>query len=321
MSDTGFAAGVEPFADLFKLDAVGDNRFRNRYHESNLNGRGHAFGGQLLAQALVAAARTAGDRIPTAMQLLFLRGADTRRPIDFQVIPFRDGRRFANRHVQGLQGEDIVVNAHLSFQAEQTPGWTHDLPPVHAPSPDTLLSMTQLNQLHRERLAAMNYHLYERPCLELKLIDAEHHLFNRIESGRVRWWIRLKQSLPADPLMHSAAIAYLSDWWTSSTVVAPHLPIAGARDRVYLASMNHSLWLHRPAAADDWLLFVTESPHSSGGRGLSVGRIYDRNGRIIASLAQECSIGERAADKPADSPLTAAARISTPLDHSLEEKQ
>ncbi len=302
MGDTASVACGEQLADLFELEALDDLRFRNRRHEGNLNGRGHAFGGQLLGQTLTAAARTAAGRIPTALQLLFVRGAETRRPIDFLVTPFRDGRRFSNRHVQAVQGDDTVVDANISFQAAQSAGWTHDLPPVQAPSPDTLLSMTQLNERYRERLSALNYLLYERPCLELKLIDAERHLFDRIDSGRVRWWVKLKHKLPADPLIHAAAIAYLSDWWTSSTVLAPHLPIVGARDRVYLASMNHSLWLHRQTAADDWLLFVTESPHSSAGRGLSLGRIYDRDGLIVASLAQECSIGERAADVPADSP-------------------
>ncbi len=275
---------------LFRLEPSGPGRFRNRVHDGNLNGRGRVFGGQMIAQALVAAAHTVDRRVPTCLQLLFLKGADIRQPIDYTVTPLQDGKRFSSRHVRGTQGEAAVIDAHVSFQVSGQEGWIHETPAEAAPPPESLLSMTELDRLHRQRLEDIGYTLFERPCFEFKLADADRFLFEPHPSPRQRWWIRLKRKLPEEPILHAAALAYLSDWWTNAPIVTPHQAIAGARDHIYLASLNHSLWLHRFAPVDGWLLFVVESPYAGSGRGLAVGQIYNGTSQMIASVAQECTI-------------------------------
>lgn len=285
---------------LFELDELAPLQFRNRRHEGNLNGRGHAFGGQLLGQALVAASRTVTNRVPTSLQLQFLKGTDVQQPIDYDVTSFHDGRRFSNRQVHGRQGSSATIEAQISFQIPQVSSWEHSAPmTIRAPTPESLPSFSELNTIHRERLAQLDYALFERPCVEFKLMDADQHLFKPNENPTMNWWIKLRQRLPGDPLIHAAALAYLSDWWISSTVLTAHLPIVGTLDRVYLASLNHSLWLHAPVVADDWLLFVTQSPHAGFGMGLSTGNIYDRAGRLVASVAQQSSAMARPASTPA----------------------
>lgn len=287
--------------DLLALDALGNGHYRSRLHDGNLGGRGRAFGGQLIGQALMAAAATAPGRIPTSLQLCFMRGTTLDRPVIYEVGALQDGKRYASRHVYGRQGDDGVIDAHLSFQVPTAGQWNHQLPPASSvPPPESLLSMIDLDALHRERLAAVDYTLFERPCLELRLIDPDQFLFRCGDAPRQRWWMRLRCALPDDPLLHMAALAYVSDWWINTASLAPYLPIVGARDRVYLASLNHALWLHRPVRMDDWLLFDTESPYAGSERALTTARVYDRAGRLVASIAQECMAGERItpADKP-----------------------
>lgn len=291
---------VSELVALFELDELAALQFRNRQHEGNLNGRGHAFGGQLLGQALMAASLTVAGRVPTSLQLQFLKGTDIQQPIDYHVTALQDGRRFSNRQVHGRQGSGPTIEAQISFQTPQANSWEHSVPAgICAPPPESLPTFTELNTIHRERLAALDYALFERPCVEFKLIDADQHLFKPNESPSMNWWIRLRHRLPGDPLIHAATLAYLSDWWISSTVLTAHMPIVGTRDRVYLASLNHSLWLHGPVVADDWLLFMTQSPHAGSGMGLSTGNIYDRAGRLVASVAQQSSAMERPAAFPA----------------------
>src|SRR3546814_471354 len=178
--------------------------------------------------------------VPTSLQLQFLKGTDVQQPIDYDVTSFHDGRRFSNRQVHGRQGSSATIEAQISFQILQVSSWEHSAPmTIRAPTPESLPSFSELNTIHRERLAQLDYALFERPCVEFKLMDADQHLFKPNENPTMNWWIKLRQRLPGDPLIHAEALAYLSDWWISSTVLTAHLPIVGTLDRVYLASLNH----------------------------------------------------------------------------------
>jgi acyl-CoA thioesterase-2 len=297
-------ASQEHLRDLLNLEQCSANHFRSCQNERNLNGRGHVFGGQMLAQAMMAGALTAEGREACALQLTFLRSADALRPIDYEVGILQDGKRYATRRITGRQGERSVVEAIASFRTQSpddTP-WSHSSSPPDVPGPDSLASMSALDIEHRPLLAAHDYHLYERPCLELRLIGAERRLLACAPSPTECWWVRLKHPLPDDSASHRAALAYLSDWWLSAPILAPHLPLVGVRDRVFLASLVHSLWIHRPVRADDWLLFVAESPFVGDGQGFTQARIYDRDRRLLASTAQLCTLAARNATNPAEKP-------------------
>lgn len=294
----------EHLAPLLNLEQHSENSFRSYQNESNLNGRGHVFGGQMLAQAMMASARTAEGREACALQLTFLRGADATQAIDYDVTKPHEGRRYSTRRVSGRQGDRSVLEAVASFRIQSpddTP-WTHSLSPPDVPGPESLASMAALDIKHRALLSAHNYKLFERPCLELRLVGAERRLLACAPSPTESWWVRLKHALPDDPASHSAALAYLSDWWLSAPILAPHLPLVGVRDRVFLVSLIHSLWIHRPVQADDWLLFIAESPFAGDGQGFTQARIYDRDRNLVASTAQLCSLGARSATNPAEQP-------------------
>ncbi|PWK91926.1 acyl-CoA thioesterase [Fulvimonas soli] len=292
--------GSTELEPLFALEATAPLRFRSLRHEGNLNGHGHAFGGQLLGQALMAAAHTVDGRAPISLQLHFLKGTDVGAPIEYAVSCLSDGRQFSHRQVVGAQGGSATVVADVAFQMPAPDSWNHSLAfdVGSIPAPGSLPSVAELNIRYREPLARMNYVLFERPCMDFRLLDAEAHLFEPSAAPRMRWWARLRRPLSDDPRIHAAALAYLSDWWTCFAVVAPHIPIAGARDRIYMASLNHSLWLHGPPTVDDWLLFTCESPYAGSSRGLSTGHIHDRHGRLLATMAQECVARVRTHDRP-----------------------
>lgn len=282
------AWNTQSLVDLLDMECLETDRFRNRWHDPNLNGR--AFGGQILAQTLMAAIPTVADREPTALQMLFLQGGDVAAPIDFHVTRLQDGKRFSARHVRAQQHDRFICDAHISFQQE--PSGVNLCEPLFeaVPEPESLQTMTQLAERYASEAAVNNWRLYEKPCLSFCLIDHEKHLFEAGSQPRVKFWAKLKQSLPVDQRLHYAALAYMSDFWMSSSSMTPHAPLAATRGRLYVSSLNHSIWFHGPCKADDWLLFITENPRSYNGRGLSIARVYDRARTHIATLTQECLI-------------------------------
>lgn len=273
-------------SDLLTLDQVEDNQFRNRLHDSNFNGR--VFGGQILGQAIAAAMQTVQDRVPTALQLLFLQGGDIQTPIDYAVTPLQDGKRFSSRHLRGIQQERIICDAHVSFQRAPS-GLERGEPLMDAvPDPETLHTLTQLQADCANESAEQTFRLHEKPCLSLCLVDPRKHLFETGAAPHVKFWLKLNNPLRETPIDHYAALAYLSDYWMGSSSLTPHVPLAAVRGKLYMASLNHSLWFHSECRADDWLLFVSENVRTAQGRGLVLARVYDRSRRHVATVSQEC---------------------------------
>lgn len=275
---------------LLTLEACGEHRFRSRYCDANTNRR--AFGGQLLGQALWAAAQTVTELRPHAMQVLFLRGAAVDRPLDYEVEALLDGRRYAMRQVRGSQNGAASINAQVSFQRPS------ESPNQHAghfdpaiPGPEGLLDLAQLDQHYREKLSSYGIRIPYKPCLDTRFVDGEQQLF-QAGSTKARYWMKLRTPLPDDPLLHEAAFAYLSDYFLPQSSIAPHYAMAELGG-VYIASLNHCIWFHAPCRADEWLLFDSHSPWAGNDRGLSQAQVYDRSGRLVASLTQECVFSER----------------------------
>lgn len=285
---------VAGLLELRRLDG-GAARFVSARSEDNRNGR--VFGGQLLGQALAAARATVPDgRAASALHVLFAHGALVDRPIMYEVDALQDGKRFSSRRVVASQGERTVVEAQVTFQTPAE-GLEHALGPHQpVPPPEDLLPMSALEEGGGGELEGRDWAWFQKPCLELRVVDPLRHLVRGSPAPQASFWVRLRTPLADDGALHEAALAYLSDYWINTAALTHHVPLKDVIDNFYVASLNHSLWLHRPCRADEWLLFSTESPSTHNGRSLTIARIYDRAGTLVASAAQECLLAAR--DRP-----------------------
>ncbi|WP_233551431.1 acyl-CoA thioesterase [Amnibacterium setariae] len=247
--------------------------------------QGRVFGGQVLAQSVVAASRTVGEERPIhSMHGYFLRPGDLEVPITFAVDRIHDGRSFSTRRTQAYQHGLPILSMIASFQTVDE-GLDHQTPlPEGLPDPESLPD-------EREQLAAIDHPMARfwangRP-FELRHVDGPIY----VEPGDERTaqqavWFRSRGRMPDDPAVHRASLAYASDYTILEPIWRRH-GVAWATPGLKAASLDHAMWWHRPARVDEWLVYVQESTSASGGRGLSHGRIYTRDGALVASVAQE----------------------------------
>ncbi|MBA1204271.1 acyl-CoA thioesterase II [Pseudomonas capeferrum] len=273
-------------AQLFELLPDLPGAFTASIHDSNLNGR--VFGGQLLAQALAAAQQLHPQLMPATLHCLFLQGAQTDLPLHFRVTQLQHGKRFCNLLVSAQQGDRRVLEAQVTLQTPIS-GFFHMTPASDIPGPEHLLALDQLED--------GSWASFARPFVELRIVDPQRYLRHCPAQPAIAYWLKLRTRLPCSPAVHNQALAYLSDYWINSAAISYHLPVEHARARLFVSSMNHSVWYHRPVVADDWLLFVGKSHSLQNGRGLTQARVYDRARNLVASVAQDCLVGER--DTPA----------------------
>ncbi|WP_370544975.1 acyl-CoA thioesterase [Herbiconiux sp. VKM Ac-1786] len=246
---------------------------------------GRVFGGQVLAQALIAATRTVDDdRAVHSLHGYFLRPGDASADITFAVDRIHDGRSFTTRRAQAYQNGVPILSAILSFQTADS-GLEHQIEmPTDLPGPDELPSAVEV-------LSAVD-HPVARTWARERAFDMRHvpnPIYFSVEGereARQAVWIRSLGALPDDPDLHRAALVYASDYTILEPVMRRH-GVSWARPDLKMASLDHAMWWHRFARADEWLLYTQSSPSASGGRGLALGRIYDLGGRLIASVAQE----------------------------------
>ncbi|MGY4645911.1 acyl-CoA thioesterase [Cellulomonas sp. URHB0016] len=247
---------------------------------------GRVFGGQVLAQALLAAGRTVDvDRLPHSMHGYFLRPGDVRDAITFAVERLRDGRSFSARRTHALQGGVPILSMIASFQEDQQGLDYQDAVPVDVPGPDGLTSV-------HERLAGVD-HPVARFWAHEAAFDVRHVGDNvnlqpaRDGSGEQKVWFRSRGPVPADDqLLHRALLAYACD----QVMLEPVLRRAGrawVSPGLSIASLDHAMWWHRDVRVDEWLLFVQSTPSAQGGRGLGAARVFTRDGVLVASIAQE----------------------------------
>ncbi|MGP3533262.1 acyl-CoA thioesterase [Microbacterium sp. RD1] len=249
---------------------------------------GRVFGGQVLAQALIAAHRTImPDRVVHSLHGYFLRAGDVDLPITFAVDRIHDGRSFSTRRTQAYQRGLPILSAMMSFQREDT-GLEHQAEmPVGVPDPESLPSAAEV--LAGSTDAVARFWAAERP-FDIRHVPSP--VYVSVDGERVAHqvvWFRAIGSMPDDPALHRAALAYASDYSILETVLRRH-GVPWATPGLKSASLDHGMWWHRFARADEWLLYVQESPSAIGGRGLGLGRIHARDGRLVASVAQESMI-------------------------------
>lgn len=247
-------------------------------------GVGRVFGGQLVAQALRAAQRTVDpSRTAHALHAMFMRPGREGEPILYRVSRDFDGQSFARRHVAAVQGERPILNLSVSFQSPED-GLAHQAPMPAVPMPEALKGPADLAEMPMpERLR--DFLRRPRP-IEFRPVDPERWLARQAGDPVQFAWVRAVAPLPDDPALHQAILAYASDMLLLGTSLLPH----GRRwidDEVQTASLDHILWLHEPLRADEWLLYSMESLWAGHARGLNRGQLYSRDGRLVASVAQE----------------------------------
>jgi len=270
--------------DLLQLEAIGTDRFRGKSYDI---GTPQVFGGQVLGQALSAAGQSvAPDRPAHSLHAYFLRRGDVDTPIEYEVDRARDGASFSNRRVVALQKGRAIFNMAVSFQKVEE-GIEHQLTMPDVPEPDELADKyavePELLEQMNEKLR--NYMQRKRP-FDVRPVQ-EPQLVNPKKLEPVKQvWIRAKDSMPDDPVLHQTLFAYVSDYELLGTATLPH-GISFTNVGIQMASLDHAVWFHHPVRMDEWLLFSFDSPVASGSRGLARGTVFTQSGRLVASSTQE----------------------------------
>jgi acyl-CoA thioesterase II len=245
------------------------------------------FGGQVLGQALMAAVRTVEpERSAHSLHGYFLLAGDPKAPIIYQVERIRDGGSFSTRRVTGIQHGRAMFAMSITFQKYED-GWDHQSTMPDVPPPEDLPTERELARRFVEVLpdAMRAYWERERP-IELRPVDLGRYFERDQRTAAQHIWMRANGKLPDDPTLHQCVLAYASDFTLLDTALIAHGKLMFDPD-LQLASLDHALWFHRPFRADEWLLYVQDSPSTSGGRGFCRGAIYRRDGVLVASVTQE----------------------------------
>ncbi|HMM45778.1 MAG TPA: acyl-CoA thioesterase II [Candidatus Macondimonas sp.] len=277
------------------LETLDENLFRGT--SADLGGFS-VFGGQVVAQALVAAQRTLDPaRSAHSLHAYFLRPGDMKASIVYQVECLRDGKSFATRRVLALQHGKPIFSLSASFQVAEE-GLDHQAPAPQAPPPESLPTEQELRARLAERVPEpLRRFLNREVGIEMRPVAPVDFFTPERRAPIQQVWLRVAHPLPDEPGLHRALLAYASDFNLLGTSLLPH-GITFFQGNLQGASLDHALWFHRPFRIDDWILYHMESPSASGARGFNLGGFYTRDGRRIASSAQEGLLRLRMGTRP-----------------------
>jgi acyl-CoA thioesterase-2 len=268
------------------LEPLEVNLFRG---ESRDLGSPRVYGGQVIGQALVAAGRTVEGRPAHSLHAYFLLPGDTGAPIVYQVDRLRDGRSFSARRVHAIQHGRPILSMIASFQVPE-PGLEHAEPMPEAPPPEQLASTAGLAERWLAEAGPVSQRVADAmrtpAAIEFRPVDPRNPLLRDPGERKQLTWFRAVAQMPEDPALHQQVLAYASDSILVGAALQPH-GRSWWQPRMIVASIDHALWFHRPARVDEWLLYAMDSPSAQGARGLARGQIFDRRGRLVASVAQE----------------------------------
>lgn len=275
---------VSGLTQLLTVEPLGNDRYRGtRRH----GGVGRIFGGEVIAQALMAAtAAVAPDRVIHSLHAYFLRGGSEDHDIIYLVEHDFDGGSFSNRRVIAFQQDRPILNLAASFKKPED-GVSHqdiipDVPPPEELKDEATLRKTVIDQIP-ERFHDMM--LRPRP-IEFRPVEARHWMNSERRPPLTHSWFRTVAPLGDDPALHRAVLAYVSDMTLLGTCALPH-GLSWMTGELQSASLDHAIWFHDDFRCDEWMLYATDSPWAGHGRGFNRGRIYARDGRLVASVAQE----------------------------------
>ena len=277
----GVSDALDFLVDLLDLEAIEVNIFRGRSPNED---RQRVFGGQVAAQALMAAGRTVAAGRPHSLHSYFLRPGDPTVPILYDVDRIRDGRSFTTRRVVAIQHGRAIFNMQTSFHVDE-PGLSHQFPMPSVPPPEDLQPLSERLEPYRDALEDW----FRRPHpIEQRHIGELPFMHHEGKEPLQRLWIRADGTLPAetDHLLHACIAAYASDMSLFDTMLAPH-DVRWDDPEFMGASLDHCMWFHRPFRVDEWLLYDMDSPSASGARGLARGFMFTRQGELVVSMAQE----------------------------------
>lgn len=270
---------------LLDVQDLGDNQFVGQPQAGE---KGRLFGGQVLGQALMAAAKTVNaNKLVHSSHNYFVRPGDAELPVRYQVFLDLDGRSFSNRRVVALQNDKPILNLTASFQGVE-PGLEHQQDAPALPDPDELQTDAQLADKYKDELSPEIRQLVqkERP-VEIRSVDESAHFLVTPRKREQAVWFRVRESLADSQKLHRAALAYASDLVLLSTCTRPH-GLSWATGKVMSASIDHALWIHdNNIQANEWMAYVMDTPWAGNARGMNRGSIFSKDGRLLASVAQE----------------------------------
>ena len=275
---------VEELIALLDLEPIEVNIFRGISPQDRSQ---RVFGGQVLGQALVAASRTVENRLAHSLHAYFLLPGDPKVPILYEVDRSRDGKSFSSRRVVAIQHGRPIFHMSVSFDVAETDQLEHQIEAPKVPHPDTLPSEDDLRRKYIDQIPEQyrDHFLRKRP-IEIKPVQSSDIFRPEKRPPFQSVWIRATDKLPDEISLQQCILAYASDMTLLDTALLPH-GIGWFDDKIQMASIDHAMWFHRPFRADQWLLYVQDSPSAFGARGFNRGTIYTEDGTLVASVAQE----------------------------------
>ena len=277
----------DPVAELIALldiERIEENLFRG---QSPDDGMKRVFGGQVIAQALVAAYRTIDARICHSLHAYFIRPGDPSVPILYEVDRSRDGKSFTTRRVTAVQHGEQIFNLAASFQVPEQ-GYIHQSPMPKTKHPAELKSEDELRAMAKDHVPKELQKQFARPRpIELKPVDPRQMISPAKTEAKKEMWLRMRGKVDPDNIpLQQCLLAYASDMGILDTSTKPH-GVNWFTGGVQMASLDHSMWFHEPFDISNWLLYTMDSPSASGARGFNRGELYTEAGKLVASVAQE----------------------------------
>lgn len=274
---------LQDLIGLLQLERIEDNIFRGNSRDI---GSPQVFGGQVIGQALSAAQHTVDGRVAHSLHAYFLRRGDVEAPIIYEVDRARDGGSFSNRRVVAIQHGRPILNLAASFQDPED-GLEHAAEMPDVPGPEGLQDITaHLRESSGKLPTKLLRFLKENRPFEFRHVTPPVFDEHVTRPPLKYVWIRAVDRLPDDPVLHQNFLTYMSDHELIGTATQPH-GLSFSKDNLIMASLDHALWFHHSARVDDWLLYALDSPSSSGARGFARGQFFTREGKLVASTAQE----------------------------------
>ena len=288
---------LQQLLGLLKLEAIGVNRFRGQSQDLGFR---NLFGGQVLGQSLSAAIQTLNDDswVPHSLHAYFLRPGTVQEPVEFEVDILRDGRSFATRQVTASQHGKAILTMMCSFQDPED-GFEHMSPMPAVKGPEGIPSQLELARMFRDYFPERVRDIYtaDKP-IEMRVLDPVN-IFAPAKKDPLKYvWMKADAPMGDNLHDHLTVLAYATDFNLIPTALHPHAVSVTQKD-MQVASLDHSIWFHRPFRMDEWLLYAIDSPNAGGGRGLCRGQIFNQAGVLVASVAQE-GLMRRVSRKPGE---------------------